>query len=256
MLAALLTIANSTRVRIVLLLSMMAALYASLMSATRGSWLFLLLLPPVVVWLYREKIKKTQWMVMIASVLVAGVLLIQFQPKLVVKPIQRGIGEVERYLENPNKAGSWGSRLEMWRNSIKIWGNHPWFGTGLGDFQHDSMQLVEQGLSQNSFVANSYGHAHSIYFDALATLGGVGLGLLVVALFVLPWRFFHSYWLRSPSPEGRFYTLSGLLCVLAFAVFGLSEGWLSRNPFVTPYVIFLAVFAASLTLHHREQEVA
>jgi O-antigen ligase len=254
MLAAVLTVASRPWHHLLLLLAIAAALYASLMSATRGSWLLLPVVLLVLGWLYRRRISRRGWALATAGlVLFAGTLAL-WQPATIMKPMQRGVHEIERYLENPKKAGSWGARLEMWGNSIKIWRQHTWFGTGLGDFSHDSQALVAEGLSANRWVAKKYGHAHSIYFDALAAFGAVGVLVLVLALFILPWRYFARYWHEAGHPWERFYALSGLLTVVAFAVFGLTEGWTSRNPFVNPYIIYIAVFAASLAVITRRQQ--
>ena len=248
MVAAVLTVAGRPLHFFLLGVAMVAALYASLMSATRGAWLLLPLVSLVLVWLYRSKIGRRGWITIVASFCLLIAVLAIWQPKAIIKPMATGVHEVERYLNDPNKPGSWGARLEMWGNSIKIWREHPWLGTGLGDFSHDSQALVEVGLSQNQEGAEMFGHAHSIYFDALASFGALGLLLLVVALFVLPWRHFYRYWREAAEPWQRFYALSGLLTVVAFAEFGLTEGWTSRNPFVNPYIIYIAVFASSLAV--------
>lgn len=248
MLAAMLTVASRPWHFIVMGLAMVAAVYASLMSATRGSWLLLPVVVMVLAWLYRGKVSRRGWIAAAVVVaLLAGALAL-WQPRVIMAPMERGIQGIHTYLKDPTKATSWGARLEMWGNSIKIWGENPWLGTGVGDFQHDSKALVAEGLSENRLVAEHYGHAHSIYFDALASIGGVGLLVLVLALFVLPWRHFSRHWREAATPWTRFYALSGLLTVVAFAEFGLTEGWTSRNPFVNPYIIYVAVFAASLAV--------
>ncbi len=248
MLAAMLTVACRPWHFLLLGLAMVLAVYASLMSATRGAWLLLPVVALVLVWLYRGKLGRRGWIVIAVSFcLLAGTLAV-WQPKVIVQPMAKGVHEIERYLNDPNKAGSWGARLEMWGNSIKIWRENPWLGTGIGDFRHDSQVLVAEGLSQNRGVAERFGHAHSIYFDALASFGALGLLLLVVALFVLPWRHFYRHWHEVNEPWQRFYALSGLLTVVAFAEFGLTEGWTSRNPFVNPYIMYIAVFASSLAV--------
>lgn len=248
MLAAMLTVARRHWHFLLLGFAMCLAVYASLMSATRGAWLLLPVIVLVLMWLYRSMLGRRGWLAIILSSFVVAATLAVWQPKVIMKPMQTGFQEIERYLNDPNKAGSWGARLEMWGNSIKIWRQNPLLGTGLGDFQHDSKLLVEQGVSVNREVVELYGHAHSIYFDALASFGAVGLLVLVLALFVLPWRYFYRHWRKDAEPWRRFYALSGLLTVVAFAEFGLTEGWTSRNPFVNPYIIYIAVFASSLAV--------
>jgi len=254
MLAAMLTVASRLWHFVFMGLAMAAAVYASLMSETRGSWLLMPVLAVVLAWLYRGRISRRGWGVAtMAVVLLIGTLAV-WQPRVIMAPMERGIQGIQTYLKDPTKATSWGARLEMWGNSIKIWQENPWLGTGVGDFQHDSKALVAEGVSENRLVAERYGHAHSIYFDALASMGAIGLLVLVFALFILPWRHFSRLWLEAAAPWQRFYALSGLLTVVAFAEFGLTEGWTSRNPFVNPYIIYIAVFAASLAVANSQRQ--
>lgn len=248
MLAALVTVANRPWHFIVIGGAMVAAVYASLMSATRGSWLLLPVVAVVLAWLYRSKVSRRGWITALLVVVLSVAALAVLQPRVIMAPMEKGIQGIQTYLKDPTQTTSWGARLEMWGNSIKIWRENPWLGTGVGDFQHDSKALVAEGMSENLQVAEHYGHAHSIYFDALASIGIVGLLVLLIALFILPWRHFSRHWKEATTPWQRFYALSGLLTVVAFAEFGLTEGWTSRNPFVNPYIIYIAVFAASLAV--------
>jgi len=255
MLAALLTVADRPWHFMVIGVAMVAAVYASLMSATRGSWLLLPVLAVLLAWLYRSKVSRRGWITALMVVVITAAALAVLQPRVIMAPMEKGIQGIQTYLKDPTKTTSWGARLEMWGNSIKIWKENPWLGTGVGDFQHDSKELVAEGLSENRQVAEHYGHAHSIYFDALASIGAVGLLVLIITLFILPWRHFSRHWKEAATPWQRFYALSGLLTVVAFAEFGLTEGWTSRNPFVNPYIIYIAVFAASLAVANiRHQE--
>ena len=51
------------------------------------------------------------------------------------------------------------------------------------------------------------------------------------------------------------YTLAGLVCVMAFALFGLVEGWLGRNPFINPYVVYLSLFTAAAMAAEKSSEL-
>jgi hypothetical protein len=52
-------------------------------------------------------------------------------------------------------------------------------------------------------------------------------------------------WRRRPSNWVEFSALAGMLTVVSFAVFGLTEAWFSRMPLVTAYVVCLMTFLAS-----------
>lgn len=242
--AALLTLLQG-RWRLVAGAAIPLALYASVMSATRGAWLALPFIALTLVWLYRKRVERRVWW-LVGGVLGALVaLIVVIRPAPLVAPIERGVQELQLYAADPTQNTSWGARLNMWHNAALIWWHHPLLGTGIGDFTHDSAELMAQGVSPSSDVPQ-FGHAHSIYFDTLATLGIVGLLVMVVALFLLPARYFHREWQQAADAQSRFAALAGLLTVVSFAVFGISEGWLSRNPFINAYVLYLALFVATL----------
>lgn len=237
------------RARLLALTCIPLALYASVMSATRGAWLVLPFVGVTLVWLYRQRVDRRVWWLTGSALAAVLVLIIVLRPAPVVGPIERGAEELRIFVSDPSAHTSWGDRLNMWRNAVIIGWHNPLFGTGIGDFSHDNRELVAQGRSLSGDVAQ-YGHAHSIYFDTLATLGIVGLVIMIAALFLLPARYFYQGWQQARDEQSRFAALGGLLTVVAFAVFGISEGWLSRNPFINTYIVYLALFAATLARGH------
>jgi O-antigen ligase len=237
------------RTRLAALACIPFALYASVMSATRGAWLVLPFVGMTLVWLYRQRVDRRVWWLTGGAIAAMLVLIVVLRPAPVVVPIERGVEELRIYVSDPSAHTSWGDRLNMWRNAVIIWWHNPVFGTGIGDFNHDNRELVAQGRSLSEDVAQ-YGHAHSIYFDTLATLGIVGLVVMLGALFLLPARYFYQGWQQANDAQSRFAALGGLLTVVSFAVFGISEGWLSRNPFINTYIVYLALFAAILAKGH------
>jgi len=70
----------------------------------------------------------------------------------------------------------------------------------------------------------------------------------------MPWRLLYSEWLTFPAdPWLRFSLIAGLLNLVAFAHFGLTEAWTMRNPFINFYVLFTALFVAA-TLNRLPSE--
>ena len=253
LLTALLTVARKPWQWIVLSTAMLMAIYPAVMSKTRGSWLALLVVLGLLLWLHRERLSRRGWMLILGGVVALSMLLAIWQPRPLMNPMQSGIQEIQSYIKDPNcyTDGSWGPRLCMWRHSLIIWSEHPLFGAGLGDFLAESRVLVAEGVSKSAAVLK-YGHAHSIFFDVLAGLGLVGLVALVTAIFVLPWRLFYRHYLEATEPWTRFYALGGLVTLSAFFVFGLTEAWTNRMPMVNPYIVCLVVFASSLAVRARE----
>lgn len=231
------------------LLAATAGLYASVLSMTRGAWLLIPVLLPVWAWLYRKKLGRREWALAGGiAVLMLGVLVV-WQPASIKQPLMRGISDLQEYKENSASGTSWGVRLNLWHDSLLILKQHPLIGTGIGDLSVHRQQLARQGLANNVYLEGN--HAHSIYFNALAVSGILGFGALVAGLFVLPFRFFYRRWNEAQIPVQRFHVLGGITTIVAFAVFGLSEGWMARNPFVNAYAMFLIVFMSGVATSFR-----
>ena len=101
-------------------------------------------------------------------------------------------------------------------------------------------------MAKTDGFAEKQTNAHSIYFQTLAEGGLVGIAIMVTSLLILPLLFFYRGWQQLSSKDVQFYSLAGIVFIIAFTWFGASEGWLNRNPFVNSYSILIAVFMSSI----------
>jgi O-antigen ligase len=220
------------------LCGVMLSLYASLLSGARGAWICLPVLVLFSLALYARRLRERHW-VLAGGGLLAVCLLV---PLLVPDIVKLRLFYLKKALSSPTQVASVRERLEMWKACLVILKRSPLLGTGLGDLKTDLRDLMDQGVVDLPWA---YDHAHSIYFDMLARAGLVGTAGLVVFVFVLPFRAFFMAWRRRPSNWVEFSALAGMLTVVSFAVFGLTEAWFSRMPLVTAYVVCLMTFLAS-----------
>ena len=236
--------------RIAILAGGLAALFAStFLAQQRGAWVFLALAVPLVTWLYRERMSARIWIAGALTIALGAGALVVWPENKVTQGLSAGMADLKLYAADPHSTSSWGDRINTWKAATVIWQANPLLGTGIGDFQHDAQQVLASGQTT---LVNVYGHAHSIFFDTLATLGVVGLITLLICLFYLPFRYFYAGWkLAEGDAHLAFYCLTGMLAILAFAAFGLSEGWLSRNPMVKSYLVWLAVFMSSVAIRRE-----
>jgi O-antigen ligase len=245
LLVGLLTLARG-RWRWVLGALALLAVYAAVLSYTRSSWLFLVLLLPflAVALGLRRPLRQ------VARFVVVCVLGLALASPWVVEPVQRGvqagINDLRQFQTQPHT--SWGTRLSLWAHSLEISGTHPWLGTGVGDFDTELQQRMDRGESRLNMT---WGHAHNQYLHVLATLGGLGLVVFLGAIFLIPGVYFFRGWRAGGSPEADFFALGGLVFLFAYAVFGIAEAWMGRNPFANQYAFYLAVFVAGLAIERR-----
>lgn len=126
----------------------------------------------------------------------------------------------------------------MWGIAFEMFQENPVLGSGVADFQHDAADMMEEGTTD---LNRAHPHAHSIFFEFLGTTGLTGLTAMIIAVLFLPFRYFYRKW-RLSTGENRRSAVCGMILIFSFFVFGLTESWLSRSPFVSVYVVGLFAF--------------
>lgn len=133
-----------------------------------------------------------------------------WQPKIILEGINRGAQDIRLYMADPKVFSSFGTQLNLWRDSISIWKESPILGTGIGDFNDDVEKMIAEG---GAYATSPMGHAHSIYFDALATTGTLGLAGMLFFMFWQPFRFYAGKWNEATNPWQKFYLSGGMLAI-------------------------------------------
>jgi len=221
---------------------LLLASWACLCSGTKAAWLAIPISAVALVWLNRKGLR-VKAVAVVGFLISLAVVTIVFLPNVSTHRFMEMLDELDTYRRDPTAFTSTGQRLNMWRDSIAIFRESPVLGTGPGDFAADTRSLIEAGRSS---LVKPYSHAHSIYFDALATTGLIGLVSMTVFLLAIPMKIYYTQWRDGAEAWPRFYALGGMMTVLCFAVFGLAEAWLSRMPVLTCFLVGHLVFMSSL----------
>ncbi len=234
------------------ILAVMAGLHVTLLAGSRNAFLFVPFITISLLCLYRKRLSRRGWQGVITGLILLSFFLATVQPERLVEGLNSIWVNFKTFSAESN-SGTVGERLVMWRNSLLIFKDSPVFGTGMGDFMHDSIILLEKGLSYKSDFAVHSTNAHSIYFMLLAEGGLVGLSVLLLVLFVLPYHFAYVLWKETLDTSVHLYALLALVSILAFAWFGLSESWVNRNSIINAYCMTLLVFISSAA--NRAEEI-
>jgi O-antigen ligase len=130
------------------------------------------------------------------------------------------VARVQTILEPGADRGA--GRTDLYRAAVTGWHEHPWLGLGAGNFQAESLSLLQRtpGVNTEASYASAGRVVHNAYLELLVELGPVGLALLVLLL-VLAARYLLLAARRAraaaePTLERASYAV--LLSLLAFSV--------------------------------------
>jgi O-antigen ligase len=230
----LITSAKKTNQKIITILVLLISIFVTLLTESRGAWLYLPAFAGILAFLYRKKISQQVWVTGTIVIIIAMTILFSYDPSEIKR--QSVLDEVIMFEDNPDKFSSVGVRIHMWKDSIRMLLDSPLIGVGVGDYRQKTQELISAGKSTIPLV---YDHPHNIFLNMLATTGILGFLGLLIFIFGYPLMLFLRAWNRASTSEQKLYALSGIVIISGFAVFGLTESWISRNPLVRSYLIML-----------------
>lgn len=235
-----------TRLSFLPLLTFAAGVTASILSGTRGGWMALVL---SIVPLYSYGRHAAGRRVIVFAL--AGVSLLAASacmPELGVR--QRFVdiaGDLQKYRDG-NPDTSIGLRLENWKGAVKIFSEHPLTGIGRANYEQGLNDLVAR--KELPPAVSGLKHAHNELLNAFATEGIIG-GFALIFLYAAPLAFFVRR-LRH-DPVCRPYALAGLLLVLSFIDFGLTQVLFVHHIGSAFYAITVGALAGLCIQHGNRQ---
>ena len=229
-----------TIMKTIMAISIICVLYASFLSQARGAWIALPFCGALLGYLVIRKNKLKISTVIPVLLVIIAVIGVSPAGNIIKSRVMQAKQEIELFASGEKFDSSVGGRLAMWDIAIDVWQEHPIIGTGLGDFDQEIESRQSQGVYPKIPVFSS---THNIYLQALATTGTVGFLALCFALVIQPFRVFYDASKEKLTPA----SLGGLMLVVAYAVFGLTESWILRSPVVAIYLIYLVTLSTTVS---------
>ncbi|MHA2278104.1 MAG: O-antigen ligase family protein [Candidatus Kariarchaeaceae archaeon] len=233
-----------------LLLSFGGAFYATIFSEARGAWIGFLGGVSLGIFLLRQTIpKKKIYQIIVPCLIICISVGIAGKSVIRKRAQQATLAYIKSLNTEKEKLGGIGERLFLWNSAIKIWAQNPILGSGIGDFQHEFLELVHKGeIDSPALSLIDPVYAHSEIFGKLADTGVIGLLILIAATLVLPVIFFCMS-IRSHAIGLDLHTsVFGVVSVVVFFIFGLTENWLAHKQLVMTYTLLLAIMGSSFAL--------
>lgn len=234
----------SFRSRAILIISFFLGVAISIWSQTRGGWIFLLLV--IIVFMIYSLVKYRSYR---KHVLFSFGLLFVFSiwivsdDNIVSNRISSATSDVSEYFNGGNKNTSVGLRFELWTVALTAFKEGKLFGVGPSGFNEVKNTMLDNGLVGSG--VSSLLHAHNDFLWVLATKGIVGfLSYMAIYIWLL------SFYLRaSRFASSRYLAISGILVVSGYAVFSLSDIFMSLKLGIGYFVILnsLLIYLISLS---------
>ncbi|MDT8419561.1 MAG: O-antigen ligase family protein [Desulfuromonadales bacterium] len=234
-------ITRSRLKRALVFFSMCCFFIASFLSGSRGALLAFPLVIPVLLTLSSNKLNiALVSRIAVIVVFFLGVLGLAEKNNVFLGGKRQTINNIIRYSSGEKINTPLGTRLQLWGVAYEMFKEHPLIGSGYGDFTYEVDRRIE---TKQTKLGKSFRHAHSIYFDQLGSTGLVGLSTMVLSLFFFPLKFFlRLHPRRGPDSLPK---VAGVAMLLGFAIFGLTEGWLTRSPLVIAYLAYSFILISS-----------
>jgi O-antigen ligase len=235
-----------TRLAIVPYIAFLAGLLASILSGSRGGWAALAM-SAIPLYLYGHRATR-RGLLSMAGVSLMSFIAACFIPQLsILKRFTDLADDINQYRLG-HVYTSLGTRLEMWKGAWKLFLEHPLMGVGRANYHQGLNELIARGEIDPA-VSDFY-HAHNELLHALATQGMVG-AFTLTGLYVAPLAFFIRCWRRHDASQA--YALAGLLLVLSYMGFGLTQVMFSHHVGTAFYATTVCVLAGLCILTQRPE---
>ena len=151
---------------------------------------------------------------------------------------------------NINRASSSGDRLQYWFGATEAFKKSPIFGLPFRERKKLNHQLFLEGKMGERASKVQRGHAHSQYFELIASNGILGIVTIMTSLFI-PLILMILHYKKTSSD----WAFSGALFVSGFAIFALTEVLLTANLIGFFYGFMLSIFFAQISVERHAANI-
>ncbi len=232
-------------------------LLASLLSQTRGGWLALALLLPVLIALLAHHLPARAvkaW----AGALLLGLasLALAFQAPLQAR-LEKAAQETLQFMETEQADTSVGHRFAHWQLAWRMGLQKPLWGWGTTGYEAEKQARVARGEAPPAVLR--FSHAHNEALDVFVRRGLAGV-LVLLAFYAVPLAVFWPTAARrratpvAARPGAFVLRLAGVTLAVAYAGFGLTQVFFAHNSGNLFYLFMLALLNGALLRQCGRQE--
>lgn len=242
------SLSKAKRTKILFYSGAVFAIWASVLSGSRGTWL--VTLPFLITWFL---INPKSWSIKTRSMTAFILLLIiiaSYNLPIVKPRVDQAAFEVNSYFTNNRVDTSLGYRLEVWRASMISISDNPILGIGEGNFKIEMQQLSDQGLTYPG-IATKIAHVHNEYISAALHRGILGL-LSLLLLFFIPLIAFSKALISEQIDSKKILPTIGVTLIISTMTFSFSDNYFSQHQYTIFFVALIYVLYALMNQHSTD----
>ena len=255
-----LAVGNERRIARWTLVAVAMAMTAAVLSQSRGGWIAV---PAIVIitLVHHHRSPSPRRLRYLAALLLAitpvMVVAVNANDQAARRAFDRGLSQTVDYVANHGQTDvtgetSIGARFEMWRSAFAGFRNSPVLGIGWGNMDDRFAEDVAAHVPADRIAEHE--HPHNQYLSHLGSGGIVGLITLLALLIAPGWIFSRA--LRSPRPDSRALGAAGLVVVVGYALFSLTDSVFETSSPLVFFVAAVGVIAAQIDRFENEQMFA
>lgn len=238
--------------RLLLTVAGILGLCTSLLSLSRGGWIFLLFIP-LLFTLFAENFKQRFKIFFIVFAAIAAFSVAASQIPVIQNRVHEIKVQAEEYLERNNSVSSVGARLEQWKLAWMLGRDKPWTGWGDNKVERGREYYVGQGVVTP--FALEISHAHNDFLNLWARRGIIGILALLVIYMIPIIEFFPTKKRREKVDKNERMELVALRIIgisipISYFVFGLTEFFFYLN--ITHIFYLFSIIYVFSAIRHLE----
>ncbi|MBS0509030.1 MAG: O-antigen ligase family protein [Proteobacteria bacterium] len=238
--------------RALMILAVVAGVTASLLSQSRGGWLALALIFPVLLAQVRQVRPRLFGRLLAASV----ALLLALAAVLAATPrfherIGQAVAEISQYFNSGFASTSLGVRLDQYRLVADMIPQKPWLGWGAHGYVAEMTRRVELGEFDKALIA--YPQVHNDFLDIWVKVGVIGVLLQATLFAYVLFLFWPTSARLQPWPESSpawhdalALRVLGSLIPVSYLMFGMSQPFFNHNSGIMFFIFYVSVLWAAL----------
>ncbi len=232
---------DATLIKTLKVTGLLAGMYASIMSGSRGGWIALPVFLLIFLYFKAGKISFKILFITPMVLVMAGVFVYTLSEK-VHHRIDEVTGDISEF-RHGNSDTPTGIRFQLFQAATVIALQNPIFGAGTEGFAAAMNAMQKNGTVTPMAAELGRGEVHNEFLSRAAGLGIFGV-IALLSIYLVPGRIFYCA-MRTDAKKIRQAGMLGLIFVSGFMVFGLTAETLNLTMVTAFYSMTVAVLLAA-----------